>query len=294
MAAADAATRPVPLVSKEGLKRIVIQAVQDFNKITGWSENCREAEVERLNQSILRACAVLRALDVDDAEVELIDAETHSQLALPNILATITPTADQSGGRSFFGMARGLAQGKLAVPVKPNSASPVPESPLTGSHGAECGTQTEEAESLSPSRARSPEVGPQVGPAVDAASSSEAHSTGRSKSIFGLARGLVGGASKSPQRQLEAHPHEAAQSATATDLTPLPCPRLPTVELPPLASSREALWPPAAEVLEISGAPTSGAVGSGISFLGLARDFTSKFSSAAPVSEASAGADTVQ
>merc|ERR550532_2066668 len=62
MAAISAATRPRPLISPEGLHRVVVAAAEDFARIDSWlSGEQREVEEQRLSKSI--ACAKKKLQD---------------------------------------------------------------------------------------------------------------------------------------------------------------------------------------------------------------------------------------
>lgn len=308
MAAADAATRSPPLITLEGLLRIVLQSVEDFGSITNWpSDAHREAEVERLNQSIDRACAVLRALGVDDSEVKLIDADRHPRSDFspaPFIQAEPDPgsatTSGPSSGLSLLSLARGLAKGAYAVGSKSAAATSAPADSAVDVR-VDCSVQTD-----------APEAGVEAGPTAlqergvsgedqlastcvvtqpqsvssttDAApQANEAAEKVRAKSIFGRARDLVsGGASSSINSSLVASPKRG---------TPEPSPKLgaePVVmpELPLLEASSATEGGPSSPAGEEGGSSQSNPTSStGISFLGFALDLKSKLSSAASCSK---------
>eukprot|EP00927_Polykrikos_kofoidii_P026889 TRINITY_DN23868_c0_g1_i2.p1 TRINITY_DN23868_c0_g1~~TRINITY_DN23868_c0_g1_i2.p1 ORF type:complete len:1905 (+),score=297.54 TRINITY_DN23868_c0_g1_i2:134-5848(+) len=73
-AAICAATRPKPLISPHGLRRVLVAAAGDFRKITNWTSDAhREAEASRMNGSMMRAMKVLKTFGVDCRDVELLE-----------------------------------------------------------------------------------------------------------------------------------------------------------------------------------------------------------------------------
>lgn len=81
LAAIDAVTRPRPLITPEGLKKVALAAVDDFKRIAAWpSEAHRAAQADRLGCSIREACEVLRRYGVDDSVIEVPNALTPSVL----------------------------------------------------------------------------------------------------------------------------------------------------------------------------------------------------------------------
>uniref|UniRef100_A0A7S4QUA8 Phosphatidate phosphatase APP1 catalytic domain-containing protein n=1 Tax=Alexandrium monilatum TaxID=311494 RepID=A0A7S4QUA8_9DINO len=71
MAAISAATRPVPLITPEGLRRVVLAAAEDFGRIDNWhGSEQREAEERRLSTSFASARQVLQGFGICEAWME--------------------------------------------------------------------------------------------------------------------------------------------------------------------------------------------------------------------------------
>lgn len=121
MAAVSAATRPSPLISPDGLERILTSAIEDFKKISTWPTPAhREAALSDLNLSISRACDALRAFGRDASGIEHIDGDRAVALAAPTAGADAAGPAqagpDEGAGLSLFGRALSYAKGTRAIP----------------------------------------------------------------------------------------------------------------------------------------------------------------------------------
>jgi len=288
MAAMDAATRPSPLVSPQGLKRIVLTTVEDFKRITTWpSESHRESEVERLNQSIVRACAVLLALGEDDSEVELIDAERHLK-PMPPAWLQRPDASDAASKLSRFSLARGIAIGTIAVGSK---AMALPMS-AEGSEGFNAMEANEDKTAVATS-----DLAVQTEAELPTLQANTEAGEKARPSIMDMARNLVSGGSgtsaiASPPKNVELSPERppsAGVQAVQAEELPLSLDEASSH----LACTEDASTP--AEGSTSSPAPAgsagAGEIG-GISLFGLAFDWKSKLSSATSGGKAGTDAGT--
>lgn len=193
MAAVSAVTRQPPLISPEGLKRIVLAVRDDFKKITGWpSEGHREAELERLNQSILRALPVLSTYGIHlEEEAALIEggrSKTSPRLAAgesPDM--RLSPSAKEAPKEATMSSLLNIAQ-RFAMSATSSTKGGPSQAPR---HASEPGAPA--AETLEQAMAGVPQVEAAPGVALEPSALPEVQRSDRSVSLFGfgLGRGLV-------------------------------------------------------------------------------------------------------
>jgi len=273
VAAISAARRPHPLVSPEGLRRIVVAAVDDFKKITNWpSEAHRETEAARLNQSVVQACEVLRSCGMDDS-VELIDADKQKTAPADSDAQESAPvdgSRADSAGRSIFGL-----RPRFAKPSGVQSASATKQSAgqeLAGDENAANECQTCEQDWQAETKDTVSEV-PEQSNGVPTAEIPKADGKSiAAVSFFGLARGLVGGGSSQPAPPTSS-PAKKPEPA-------MPDAQMPLQELPPCVEVPSAS-PPLADAnsrpngLSEAGTSAGAAVGGNVSTAGVSAGATS-------------------
>lgn len=129
MCAVQAATRPAPLISPQGLRNVVTSALDDFRKITTWNkEGDRDVQAKHLNRSALCAIEVLKELGVsDDLEVELLELPPpRPPLDGGEVVLYSSGTEDGGSQQMSRKSLRGLARRALGHPrgrTSPSSCS---------------------------------------------------------------------------------------------------------------------------------------------------------------------------